>query len=158
MAGLDEWLLKVVCFRKCGVDLFRGDQSYMKKKPLVIVVACFLAAVCVFVMTRKKDTGINSIKGGVQVWTKCASEDCGEEVQMEKREYYARVQEKRKLQPRSTMNVPIDCQQCGEESVFLAVECDECEHIFFKASAGGEYGDQCPECGYSAIEEKIANR
>jgi len=77
---------------------------------------------------------------------------------MEKREYYAQVQEKRKGQRMSGMNVPIDCRQCGEESVFLAEKCAECEHVFFKASAGGQYGDKCPKCGYSAIEEKLANR
>ena len=130
----------------------------MEKKPLVIIVVCLLAAVCVFVLTRKRDTGVNSIKAGVQVWTKCVSEDCSDEFQMQKRQYYALVQEKRKLQPMSLMNIPIDCQQCGAESLFLAEKCGECEHIFFKDSAGGQYGDQCPECDYSAIEEKLANR
>ncbi len=92
----------------------------MNKKAIGIIAVCLLLAGGITLMTKKKDTGVNSIKSGVLVWVKCASEGCGAEYQLEKRDYYAQVQEKRKLKPMSMMNVPVDCQECKAESVYLA--------------------------------------
>ena len=130
----------------------------MNKKHLGIIIICLLIAACVVLVTRKKDTGVSSIKSGVLVWVKCDSGNCDAEYQMEKKVYYAEVQEKRKLDPMSLMNVPVDCQQCSNVSLQLAEKCEQCEHVFFKATAGGDYGDKCPGCGHSAIAAKISSR
>lgn len=129
-----------------------------KKKTLLIIAVCLLAAAFVALITKKKDTGVNSIQSGALVWVKCTGGDCNAEYQMEKRDYYAQVQEKRKINPMSMMNVPVDCQKCGAESLHMADKCGKCGHIFLKTAATGEHGDKCPECGYSAIEENLKQR
>lgn len=133
-------------------------NSMVKKALIGVVVSCLVIASIITYFSKGQATGVESIKSGTLVWVKCFSEKCKAEYELEKRDFYAQVQEKRKLKLMSMMNVPIDCQKCGSESLKLAEKCGKCGHVFFKASVSGKYGDQCPKCGYSAIKEKVSER
>ena len=48
------------------------------------------------------------------------------------------------------------CQECGEESAFMAVKCGQCSFVFVQSYDGSQdYPDRCPECDYSATEERV---
>ena len=56
---------------------------------------------------------------------------------------------------------PFVCPTCQESSAFKAMNCSECETIFFKGIAQDpRYADRCPNasCGYSAAEVKAKSR
>ena len=116
----------------------------MDKKALGIIAVCLLLVVGITVVTKKKDTGVRSIKSGTLVWVKCNS--CEAEYQLEKSDYYTQVQEKRVAKPMSMMNVPVDCQKCQEESVHLAEKGGDCNSVFIPSPA---HSGKCPKCGIS---------
>ena len=121
-----------------------------KKNSILILVACLVVTVLIIFITREKATGIESIKSGNLIWTICNSDSCGANSQMEKRDYYARVQEARKQCTMSTMDVPIKCDQCGEMSVVRAVKCANCGTVFHNVFVPGQPTNRCPECDQNA--------
>ena len=119
-----------------------------KKKTIMIaiVVVCLVLAAVIAISTRSEDTGIKYLEGKQQ-WLKCTNPDCGAEYSMPAKEYHKWRQEN--YNP-GTLQVPgMECEECGEESVFAAAKCDKCGHVFFKSGAGRDYNDRCPECGTS---------
>ena len=129
-----------------------GENYFMEKKQvsIFIIVACLVVAVLIMLFTRNKATGIESIKSGNLIWTICNSADCGANSQMEKRDYYAFVQEARKQYAMSTMDVPIKCTECEEMSVVKAMKCANCGTVFQDIFVLGGSPDRCPECAQNA--------
>jgi len=48
----------------------------------------------------------------------------------------------------------LTCPECGQETVFKAIQCEKCRKIFFPGAKKGAVYDKCPECGFSKIEQK----
>ena len=127
-----------------------------KKKTIMIavVVVCIVLAAVIALSTRSEDTGIKYLEGKQQ-WLKCTNPDCGAEYSMPAKAYH---QWREKNYDAGTLQAnPMECKECGEESVFAAIKCDKCGHVFFKGAAGAGYTDRCPECGYSERED-LRNR
>ena len=123
-----------------------------KKKPVMvgIVVGCLVLAGVVTLMTRSGGSGSTAQFKGQPMWVKCNNPDCEAGYEMDMKEYFDYVQE----HSRGPEISPLPCEQCGKESVFKAVKCEKCEHIFFRSAAGaGDFSDRCPECSYSKTEE-----
>lgn len=91
----------------------------------------------------------------------CINSECGEQFGVEKDEFLE-MHEKmlasggapsfgmsRIAQPR------FECKFCGENTAFVATECEECGTVFVPDYSGetDDYPDTCPECGYSKTEE-----
>ena len=57
------------------------------------------------------------------------------------------------------MSVPaLLCPNCGQHSVFKAIQCTRCSHIFIESETPGDFYDRCPECQYSPTEERRTNQ
>ena len=125
-----------------------------KKKSILIgvIVACVVLAFVITYVTRPESSGgIEGIKPGEMMWVKCSNPDCGAEYQMSKKEYYEYVKEHQT----GLAAPPLVCKECGEESIYRAIKCPNCEVVFFYRAAGpDDFSDRCPECGYSETEEK----
>jgi len=87
---------------------------------------------------------IESVPKGKTVWVKCSNPACGSSYEMNLREYYKQVEQKFVV----TQIPPINCKNCGKESIFRAVKCKKCGEVF-SPPAGR---DQCPKCGFSETE------
>ena len=126
-----------------------------KKKPLMIgaVVVCLIVAVAItFRGKSSQSSGIKRFAGQDQ-WLKCTNEDCGTEYTMDKKEYLEWRQTHFAVS--SAQRIGMACRECGEETVFGAIKCENCEHVFFEGAAGmSGFTDTCPECDYSKIEEE----
>ena len=129
-----------------------------KKKPIMIgvIVGCLVLAGVITVMTRSGGSGSTVQFEGQPMWVKCNNPDCGVEYEMDMKEYFDYIQE----HMRGPVTPLLPCKQCGEESVYRAVKCPKCEHVFLygAASDAGDFFDRCPECGYSETEETRKQR
>jgi ribosomal protein S27E len=114
-----------------------------KKVKTIIIILAFGGAVLLGLWAWKSrvgnTAGIGSVPEGKKVWVKCAKQACGASYEMAMKEYYMKVDEKVTY----SGVPPIDCEKCGEESVFRAIKCKSCGEVFFKPRAGGV---QCPKC------------
>lgn len=120
----------------------------------IIIAACILVAVVVFVKTRSGggSTGIDSISDTEQVWVKCKS--CNAAYEMSKRQYHKDINEK--MQANATAMIltpPLTCQKCSKNMVFLAEKCLTCNEVFFVGSIPNDYPDRCPKCKHSKTED-----
>jgi len=124
-----------------------------KKKSVMIavIIACIAAAgVITYVSSSGSGGGgIETIKRGELMWVKCGNPDCGEEYQIDQRDYFEYVQEHQV----GLVRPPMVCEKCREESVFRAEKCNKCGVVFFYEAVAGDLPDRCTECGYSQIEE-----
>ncbi|MHC4456142.1 MAG: hypothetical protein ACYS0I_03450 [Planctomycetota bacterium] len=126
---------------------------------VAIIIACLIAAAVIALMSRAGGTsGYETIDAKEMMWVKCANPDCGAEYEMNKQEYHKTAHEKKTL---SDMFVTpaLVCNECSEESIYKAVKCGNCSKVFFYGAMGRqEFGDKCPECGYSETKEKRTSR
>jgi len=127
------------------------DERKKKQITVAIVVVCLVLAAAITYLTRKSDQTIGSIKSDETVWVKCANDDCQEEYQMGKRDYFEFIQQN--SSPMSPVLPPMICRQCDEESLYRAIECQMCKTVFFEDKESGDFKDRCPECDYSKIEK-----
>jgi DNA-directed RNA polymerase subunit RPC12/RpoP len=119
----------------------------------IVIVLCLIVAGVVFLLTRSGSSGgINDIKRGEKmVWVKCNNPKCNAEYQMDQRDYFEQIQEKQKVNPLSMQTPALNCEKCGEPSVFLAEKCEKCGKVFFSGTSK-DFPDRCPDCGYSKTE------
>ncbi|MBN2376273.1 MAG: hypothetical protein JXD22_07725 [Sedimentisphaerales bacterium] len=56
-------------------------------------------------------------------------------------------------------DLPFICPKCGQEKVFRAMKCNNCDCIFIPKARGkkGGYVDKCPQCGFSQREQDQKN-
>ena len=125
------------------------EDSKKKTMMIGIVVVCLVAAVAITLSRTSKKTGLAAIERGSTVWVKCTNPDCEAEYQTDKKEFYKEVKKAG----------PITCKECGEPTLVRAVKCEKCGVVFPYGAVGpGDFGDRCPECGYSKVEEGRKNR
>ncbi len=83
----------------------------------------------------------------------CVNPDCSHvfEMTIEERR---QIMRERGRQMRRGGPPAFTCPQCSEESVYQANKCSKCNTIFIGDYSSDDFTDRCPECGYSAIEER----
>ena len=123
---------------------------------IFFMVICLVLAVLITLLTREKSSGSGSAKGARQML--CVNEECNVEYELSLDEF----RELMTAQGPGAMMMPgmgpqaFTCQECGEESAFMAVKCGQCSFVFVQSYGGSEdYPDRCPECDYSATEERL---
>ena len=114
------------------------------------IVAISVAIVVGYSSLKPEAAGPTSIKKGLKAWVKCGNPDCGNEYQMEKREYWEKVVAVRG--PLSTEEVFLECPKCSQKTVFLAEKCPKCGLVFKPNPGIDDYPDRCPGCKYSEME------
>lgn len=120
---------------------------------LIIIVVCLVLAAVIFFATRSGGpAGIESIPEGELTWVMCNNPDCKARYQMPLREFFKQIEERMRANPTMMQTPALVCKDCQEESVYRAVKCPKCEHMFFYGNPN-DFNDRCPECGYSQMEE-----
>ena len=131
------------------------DDDKKRKFKVILVVCCFVLAGAIFLMTRPKSPGSGSAKRAIQML--CVNEECNAEYEISSDEFREMMQ----TRGPGAMMMPgmgpqaFTCDECGEESAFMATKCGQCGFVFVPTYDGSDdFPDRCPECDYSAIEEK----
>jgi rubredoxin len=121
---------------------------------IVIVVVCLGLAAVIAKINLGGGSNAPGIPTGPLAML-CVNPDCGHMYEMTKEEQREQMSAKgrdamrRRRGPRSFI-----CPQCSAESVYQAKKCTKCETVFIPDLGSGDFSDRCPECGYSAIEER----
>jgi len=117
---------------------------------VVVIVVCLIGAGIIFLLTRSGGAGgIESIDPSEMILVKCNNPDCGAVYEMSKRDYYKYIEEH--SDPMMRTAPALVCKECGKPSVYRAVKCEKCGHVFFYGNPN-DFNDRCPECGYSKME------
>jgi len=126
------------------------EGSMKKTIMLGVIVVCVVVAGAITLKTRRrKGPNLEPFKDKM-TWVKCRNPECGEEYQMNLKEYFEFIQEN---QDPSTLAPPaLTCKKCGEPSVYRAVKCPKCGTVFEMGSIPHDFADRCPKCGYSQTE------
>lgn len=121
----------------------------------VLIVGCLVVAGVITYVTRSPGgSGVPKHFAGQSVWVKCINQDCGGAYEMDMKEFFDRREELMVLNPTGIEAPPLECKECGEESIYDAVKCGKCELVFFQGASGrDQFPDKCPECGYSKKQE-----
>jgi predicted RNA-binding Zn-ribbon protein involved in translation (DUF1610 family) len=130
-----------------------------KKIAIVVAVLCFAAAGLIIARNVfRHPAGAESLGAGEKTWMQCNARDCGAAYEMEKKEYFMQVEQRRRTNPRLEnlpTAPPITCQKCGKETAWRAVKCEKCGCLFLYGLRQGkqfDYADRCPTCGHSELE------
>ena len=128
------------------------DEEKKKTVMIAIIIVCLVLAAGIFILSRP-DAGPN--KGPVRM----LCEECDATFKMGREEFKKALQATGKLSMMNPVPIPLKCIECGEEeAAYYACTCRQCKVIFIEDTTSGDYKDRCPECGYSAIEQRIENR
>ena len=85
--------------------------------------------------------------------------ECGKDFQLNVEEYRKAIAKQGGMTPERMMGpVAIECPSCGQETGYQAIKCDKCAKVFFGTHGTGDFHDRCPDCDYSAIEERKAKK
>ncbi len=126
------------------------DQS--KKSLLLVLLAIALGgAAALLLLGRIKggSQGVEDIDLSEKTWVICTNPKCQTQYEIGRREYFEYVENNR-MGP----VVPgMECQKCGDASIYRAVKCGKCGHVFLYGSKGLDFADRCPKCKYSKMEE-----
>jgi DNA-directed RNA polymerase subunit M/transcription elongation factor TFIIS len=119
---------------------------------IVIVVVCLVLAGA-FAIKNFGGGGTSARAQGPQS-VLCVNPDCGHVFEMtvdERRQ----IMRERGRQMRRGGPPAFACPQCGEpDSAYQANKCSKCSTVFIGDYSSGDFADRCPECGYSAVEER----
>ena len=134
--------------------LSKMPAGLAKPVMLAIIVVCFALAVVIFIKSQSGGSGgLDTIKRGEEMyWVKCNNPKCGAVYQMDKKDYFEQIEEKMRANPMAMVTPPLTCKECGKQSLFRAVKCEKCGHVFFYGHDPTDFADRCPECGYSKTE------
>ncbi|MHC4187865.1 MAG: hypothetical protein ACYST2_00530 [Planctomycetota bacterium] len=140
------------------ITSMRGGFLSMSKPVMVIVlVACLVLAVVVYVAMLPDDQGDYTQLAGVNIWVKCNNPDCNAEYEIDKAEFRGFILEEKKQNPMFPGDPPVACNQCNQQSLLEAVQCPKCNTLFFRGELGaGHFKDECPQCGHSDTKEQRA--
>jgi len=129
------------------------EESKKKQLLIGVIIVCLAVAGIITYATRSgTGNGDFSEFKGQQVWLKCANESCGATFDIDKAEYYKKLDEYMAENPMTSIAPAFECPQCGQQSAYEAVKC-KCGNIFFPQQKGSDFADRCPKCKYSQIEE-----
>ena len=121
---------------------------------IVIVVVCLgLAAVIAMINFGGGGGGAPGAPTGPSP-VLCVNPDCGHIFEMTQEERREQMLAKGRGAMARRRTPSFTCPQCGEESAYQARKCTKCETVFIPDFGSDDFADRCPECGYSAIEER----
>jgi len=122
---------------------------------IVIIVAC-LGLAAVIAMINFGGGGGGGAPGAPTGPSPmlCVNPDCGHIFEMTQEERRKQMLAKGRGAMARRMAPSFICPKCGEESAYQARKCPKCETVFIPDFGSGDFADRCPECGYSAIEER----
>ena len=143
-------------------------------KPIlkVVGVVCLVLAVLITVAKNysyikgANSGGLDSLKRGQMIWTKCNNPECKAESQMDNKDYLAFME--KNIEPSKLLMTGVTitdfneilketpalvCSKCQKASVYKAFKCPKCELVFFSGIMRHDYPDRCPKCSFSKIEE-----
>jgi len=136
-------------------------EESMKKPIMIVVIVVCLAGAGLLLFKGGPGGGVDTIPEGDMQWVKCNNKACNAEYEMSKREYYKQLQENINPNPMANAPTPVTCKECGKPSLFAAIKCPNpsCGNVFIEGSSGpNDYGDRCPNCKQSAVEERMKRR
>ncbi len=119
---------------------------------IVIVVVCLVLAGA-FAIKNFGGGGASARAQGPQS-VLCVNPDCGHIFEMTQEERREQMLAKGRGAMARRRSPSFTCPQCNEESGYQARKCTKCETVFIPDFGSGDFADRCPECGYSAIEER----
>jgi DNA-directed RNA polymerase subunit M/transcription elongation factor TFIIS len=128
-----------------------------KKKQIIFAVICLAAAVAITAIFYNPFGGGSGLKKPVQML--CVK--CGASFEITSDEYEKQMTKKGAIGPKGPTGPPpgLKCPKCGQEEAYTATKCKKCGKVFFPNPANyADFLDRCPECGYSAKEEKYKRR
>ncbi|UCF00216.1 MAG: hypothetical protein JSV82_03865 [Planctomycetota bacterium] len=127
-----------------------------KRKPIMIaiIVVCFVLAIAITIMTRtsEEEEILDAIDPTEMTWVKCRNPNCEALYEISIKEHAIFARENR--DPETGIVPGMVCKECGDETVYGTEKCDKCGAAFERGSVPEDFTDRCPECGYSAEEEK----
>ena len=132
------------------------DPVVKRKIMIGIIAGCFCLALVITLFSR---SGGERTMGPVQML--CTNPDCGKAFEMSRSDYNKKMEE---MAGRGRIGLmgpapTFACPYCGEESAYIAIECEECGEVFVMNYVDrNDYSDRCPECGYSKAEGKRRHR
>jgi predicted RNA-binding Zn-ribbon protein involved in translation (DUF1610 family) len=126
------------------------EEGAKKTVMVGVVVLCLVGAVMAYLMFKPEslDDRLEPFSGEM-MWVKCVNENCGAEYQVDKADYFKFVEQNAV----GTTTPAMKCKECGEESIYRAVKCEKCGHVFLRGLVRGDFADRCPKCSHSTIEE-----
>jgi hypothetical protein len=132
----------------------QGNTMGKETVKLCAIGLCLVGAV--FLLWRhvsnRRPGGVQQIEPGQAILTLCTNPNCNHQSEMDKRAYYEEVDKLVRLNPRQSQP-PLPCSICGKKSVFRAVRCPQCDHVFLYGRIQHDVADRCPKCRYSQMEE-----
>lgn len=138
-------------------------QEKQLKIALLVSVAVTALLMVGFVIESFTDSGsggiTDSIRGG-GIWMLCDNPDCEASYEVTQEEFRELLRSKGQiiLGPGVMSQLAFICKECGQETAYRGMECPKCGALFIEEEEMGDYPDRCPECDYSATEEKIRKR
>ncbi len=126
------------------------DQAKKSLLLVLLVIVLGSAATLLFLgRIRNRPQGVESIDPSEKIWVMCTNPKCQIQYEIGKKEYFEYVENNR-MGP----VVPgMECRECGQASIYRAVKCGKCGHVFLHGSKGLDFADRCPKCKYSKMEE-----
>ena len=128
------------------------DEDKKKIVMIVVVVVCLALAGALAIKNFGGGGGTSTVAAGSQVML-CVNPDCGHVFEMTTEERRQIMRERGRMIRRGGPPA-FTCPKCGEESAYAAMKCSKCSTVFIADYTSQDFPDRCPECGYSAIEEK----
>ena len=121
------------------------DANTKKKALISIIVACTAVAIIITVVNILSGSGGYGTKGSMQVL--CINEDCGKDFMAARKDVRQHLVDTGRA---AIGSVVIVCPECGQETGYPAIKCEECGEVFFPDYQSDEPPDTCPNCGHSA--------
>ena len=128
------------------------DEDKKKVVMIVVVVVC-LALAGALAYKNFGGGGDTSTSAQKPQTMLCVNPECGHIFEMTMEERREIMRERGRMMRRSGPPA-FTCPQCGEESAYQANKCPKCSTVFIADYTSDDFTDRCPECGYSAIEER----
>ena len=120
---------------------------------IVIVVVCLALAGALAYRNFGGGGGNTSTAAQGPQSMLCVNPDCGHVFEMTVEER-RQIMRERGRQMRRGGPPAFTCPQCSEESAYTANKCSKCSTVFIGDYSSDDFTDRCPECSYSAIEER----
>jgi len=124
-----------------------------KKKIVMIVIAVVCLALAVALAIKNFGGGGTSTAAQESQVMLCVNPDCGHIFEMSAEERRQIMRDRGRSMTRGGP-LAFTCPKCGEESAYAATKCSKCGTVYIQDYTSGDFADRCPECGYSAIEER----
>lgn len=132
------------------------DDAKKKQVKIILIASCLILAVLITLINRPRSSGSSGSKRPMQML--CSNEECNAIFEISPEDMREQMMAKN---PEGIMAIGMrdmqafTCIECEEESAFIAAKCSQCDFVHVLSNEPGDYPDRCPECDYSATEERL---